>query len=64
MPRYGVTRLGEPLRLGRGKLHLGVPVIVQGLCLWHVLGQSHGPVCDYCGLVRGPLCDLFGRVIT
>ena len=39
-------------------------MIVQGLCLWHVLGQSSGPVCDYCGLLQGPLCDLFGRVIS
>ena len=56
-PRRGVTRLGEPLRLGGGRLRLGVRAMVQGLCLWHVSGRSHGLVCDCCGLLRGPLCD-------
>ena len=58
-PRQSVAHLGESLRLGRGRLHLGILVMVQGLCLRPVSSQSHGPLCDYHGLLRGPLCDLF-----
>ena len=61
-PRRGVARLSEPLRLGGGKL--SVPAGVQVLCLWPILGRSRGSVCDCCGLLQGPLCDLFERVIA
>ena len=61
---WSVAHLGEPLRLGGGRLHIGVPAMVHGLCLWPVLGQSRGPICDYWGLLRGPLCGLFGCVIA
>ena len=60
----GFARLGEPLRLGEGGLCLGVSACVRGLCLWLVWGGSRGPVCDYCGLLRGPLCHLLERVIA
>ena len=43
---------------------LGEPVIVRGLCLWAVWGRSLGPVSDCCGLLRGPLCELFECVIA
>ena len=64
-PRRGHARLGEPrtkhgdflVYLRRGRLCLGVLAMVRGLCLWHVSGRSRGSVCDYCGLLRGPLCD-------
>ena len=58
-PRRSVAHLGEPLRLGEGRLYLGVPVMVRSLCLRPISGQSRGLVCDYCGLLRGALCDLF-----
>ena len=45
--------------LGGCRLLLGIPAMVQGLCLRPVSGRSRGLVCDYCGLLRGPLCDLF-----
>ena len=32
--------------------------------MWLVSGRSHGLVCDCCGLLRGPLFDLFERVIV
>ena len=63
-PRRGVARLSEPLRLDEGKLRLSMPAGVRGLCLWPISGRSHGSVCDCCGLLRGPLCDLFERVIA
>ena len=56
-PKRCVANLGEPLRLG-------VLAIVQGLCSWPFSGRSYGPVWDYCGLLRGPLCDWFERVIS
>ena len=28
--------------------------------LWLVLSRSSGPICDYHGLLRGPLYDIFG----
>ena len=28
--------------------------------LWPVLGRSLGSICDYRGLLWGPLCDMFG----
>ena len=41
LPRRGFARLGEPLRLGEGRLRLGEPVTVLGLvfvaCLESVL---------------------------
>ena len=63
-PRRGVACLSEPLHLGRGKLRLSVPVGFRGLCLWPISGRSRGSVCDCYGLLRGPLCDLFERVIA
>ena len=36
------ARLGEPLRLGEGRLRLGKPVTVCGLCSWLVLGRFCG----------------------
>ena len=50
LPRRGVARLGEPL-------HLCVPMIVRGLCLWPVSGRSYSSIYDCCDLLRGPLCD-------
>ena len=65
-PKRSVARLGEPLRLGGGKLHLGGgklhiggPTMVRGLCLRFVSGRSRGLICDYNGLLQGPLCDMF-----
>ena len=43
---------------------LGKLVTVWGLCLWPVWGQFCGLICDCCGLLWGPLCDLFGCVIA
>ena len=49
-------------RLGEERLHLREHVTVRGLCLRLVWGRSCGLVYYYCGLLRGPLCDLFGCV--
>ena len=35
-PMRGVAHLGEPLRLGEGRLCLGEPATVRGLCLGSV----------------------------
>ena len=64
-PRRGQLRLRKPgtkhgdflVLLGRGRLCLGVPAMVRGLCLWPVSGQSYGPIFYCCGLLWGPLCD-------
>ena len=56
-PRWSVAHLGEPIRLDEGRLPLGGPTMVQGLCLWPVLGRSCGPICDCYGLLWGQLCD-------
>ena len=53
----GKVRLSIGVHLGEGRLRLCVPAMVRGLCLWPVLGRSHGLFCDYCGLLQGPLCD-------
>ena len=34
--------------------------MVRGLCLRPVSGRSHGLIYDYRGLLREPLCDMFG----
>ena len=31
-------------RLGKGRLRLGEPATVRGLCSWHVWGPSCGPI--------------------
>ena len=56
--------LGKPLRLGEDRLCLGELTIVRGLCLQPVWGRSRGLVCDWCGLLRGPLYDLFECVVS
>ena len=65
------ARLVEPLhvgkgrlRLSKGRLRLSEPLIVRGLCLWLVLGRSHGPIYDCLWLASGPLYDLFKSVIA
>ena len=52
------------VRLSKGRLRIGKPGTVRGPRLWLVWGRSRGPVCDCCGLLQGPLYDLFECVIT
>ena len=63
-PRQGVAFLGKPLCLGKAMLHLGELAAVQGLCLGPIWSRSHGLVFYCCGMLRGPLCDLFEYVIA
>ena len=42
-PRRDVACLGKPLRLGGGRLRLGVPVTIQGLCLLVCFGSVLWP---------------------
>ena len=67
-PRRGHVHLGEP---GDSEDKLSGPPMRKEAtarraydCLRPVWGRSHGPICDCCGLLRGPLCDLFEYVIA
>ena len=62
--RRGLARLGEPRRLSEGGLSLGKPGDRHCGLFLLVWCRFRGPVCDCCGLPRGPLYDLIESVIA